>query len=157
MPNPPVTINVKSHGAKGDNRTDDTAALTVSCLLYAIDEAVPACFDTSSLYSSLPVGVHMPWPASMPTSLHTVQAAIKAATDNPAGGVVYLPAGVYILRQPVVIKTAKVVIRGDGVSLSTSLAGSHTQLASSTHAYGAFFLSFVPSFNDPCKGRQLLR
>ncbi|KAL4856222.1 putative cinnamyl alcohol dehydrogenase 2 [Chlorella vulgaris] len=110
MPNPPVTINVKSHGAKGDNRTDDTAALT---------------------------------------------AAIKAATDNPAGGVVYLPAGVYILRQPVVIKTAKVVIRGDGpqatiiripVSLSDVYDGTWSQAANgditSQWSFGGSFFLF---------------
>lgn len=42
--------------------------------------------------------------------------AVAAANANPAGGVVYLPAGSYVLRWPLTITRSRVVLRGAGVS-----------------------------------------
>ena len=48
-------------------------------------------------------------------TLHT-QAAVAAANADPEGGVVYLPAGTYLLDSTLVVERANVVLRGDGVS-----------------------------------------
>ncbi|KAI3436416.1 hypothetical protein D9Q98_005833 [Chlorella vulgaris] len=76
FPYPPVAYNVRFQrfGAKGDGKTDDTAAL---------------------------------------------QRAVAAANANPQGGVIYLPAGTYVLRKPLVITQTKVVLRGDGEGKTT--------------------------------------
>lgn len=51
----------------------------------------------------------------VPLTLHT-QAAVAAANADPEGGVVYLPAGTYLLDSTLVVERANVVLRGDGVS-----------------------------------------
>jgi hypothetical protein len=45
-----------------------------------------------------------------------LQAAIAAANSNTGGGVVYLPPGVYLLYEPLVVTRTNVIIRGAGVS-----------------------------------------
>ncbi len=42
--------------------------------------------------------------------------AVAAANANPAGGVIFLPAGSYVLRWPLTITRSNVVLRGAGVS-----------------------------------------
>ncbi|EFN56045.1 hypothetical protein CHLNCDRAFT_145493 [Chlorella variabilis] len=83
-----------------------------------------------------------------------IKAAIADANANKAGGVIYLPAGTYVLREPIVIERAGVVLRGDGegtttiripVSLSDVYAGTWTidsdgKITSSWSFGGAFFL-----------------
>lgn len=48
-----------------------------------------------------------------------LQRAVAAANANPQGGVIYLPAGTYVLRKPLVITQTKVVLRGDGEGKTT--------------------------------------
>lgn len=47
-----------------------------------------------------------------------IQAALAAA-GNAGGGVVYLPAGVYVFQRPVTVRKSGVVIRGDGRARTT--------------------------------------
>ncbi|KAL4457378.1 hypothetical protein ABPG75_012243 [Micractinium tetrahymenae] len=109
VPDPPVAINVKAFGARGDGVADDTAAL---------------------------------------------QAALQAAQQSQQGGVIFLPAGTYILSRPLVVTRSNVVLRGAGqgltiihipVSLSdvyqgTWSLGNDGTLASSFSFGGAFIL-----------------
>ncbi|EFN56876.1 hypothetical protein CHLNCDRAFT_144516 [Chlorella variabilis] len=48
-----------------------------------------------------------------------LQAAVAAANADPEGGVVYLPAGTYLLDSTLVVERANVVLRGDGANATT--------------------------------------
>lgn len=63
-----------------------------------------------------------------PPHCRPLQAAVAAANADPDGGVVYLPAGSYVLRQELEITRSNVVLLGDGVSWQPSWqqAGGHS-------------------------------
>ena len=48
-----------------------------------------------------------------------VQAVVDAANASPGGGVILLPAGTYILKEPLVVNRSGVVFRGEGRGATT--------------------------------------
>ena len=82
---------------------------------------VAACSSHSLAAAMLNAGPACCLPLGRPPPL--LQAAIAAANSNTGGGVVYLPPGVYLLYEPLVVTRTNVIIRGAGVSRACSLVG----------------------------------
>lgn len=110
MPTAAVTYNVKAFGAKGDGRTDDTAALQVGAAVGGGMWQHSICPNVSCP-GGAPPGTPDVLRATLTLSL--VQRVIDAA--NRAPGVVFFPPGIYLLSRPLAITRGRVVLRGAGV------------------------------------------